>query len=75
VTHAEEAVASIAAMALDVASTIASDLPRRDEPPEIVEEVDFTIAGHHWFSYVRFYGPLEPYFGRGWELGDITRVR
>lgn len=31
-----------------------------------------TIAGKHWFSYFRFYGPLEPYFDRSWKLGDIT---
>ena len=31
-----------------------------------------TIAGQHWFSYFRFYGPLEPYFDRTWKLGDIT---
>jgi hypothetical protein len=32
-----------------------------------------TIPGRHWFSYFRFYGPLEPYFDRSWKLGDITR--
>jgi hypothetical protein len=31
-----------------------------------------TIPGRHWFSYARFYGPLEPYFDRSWKLGDIT---
>ena len=31
-----------------------------------------TIPGGHWFSYVRFYGPLEPYFDHSWKLGDIT---
>jgi len=31
-----------------------------------------TIPGQHWFSYFRFYGPLEPYFDRSWTLGDIT---
>ena len=31
-----------------------------------------TIPGRHWFSYFRFYGPLEPYFDRTWKLGDIT---
>ena len=30
-----------------------------------------TIVGQHWFSYFRFYGPLEPYFDRTWKLGDI----
>jgi hypothetical protein len=31
-----------------------------------------TIPGKHWFSYFRFYGPLEPYFDRSWKLGDIV---
>ncbi len=31
-----------------------------------------TIPGRHWFSYFRFYGPLEAYFDRSWKLGDIT---
>ncbi|MGX7678700.1 DUF1254 domain-containing protein [Jatrophihabitans sp. DSM 45814] len=31
-----------------------------------------TIPGKHWFSYFRFYGPLESYFDRSWKLGDIT---
>jgi hypothetical protein len=31
-----------------------------------------TIPGKHWFSYFRFYGPLQPYFDRTWKLGDIT---
>ncbi len=34
-----------------------------------------TTPGRHWFSYFRFYGPLEPYFDRSWKLGDVTRVR
>jgi hypothetical protein len=33
-----------------------------------------TIPGRHWFSYFRFYGPLEGYFDRSWTLGDITAV-
>ena len=33
-----------------------------------------TIPGRHWFSYFRFYGPLESYFDRSWKLGDITRI-
>ena len=33
-----------------------------------------TIPGKHWFSYFRFYGPLEGYFDRTWKLGDITPV-
>ena len=31
-----------------------------------------TIPDQHWFSYFRFYGPLEAYFDRSWKLGDIT---
>lgn len=31
-----------------------------------------TIPGRHWFSYFRFYGPLESYFDRSWKLGDVT---
>lgn len=34
-----------------------------------------TIPGQHWFSYFRFYGPLENYFDKSWVLGDITLVR
>ena len=34
-----------------------------------------TLPDRHWFGYVRFYGPLEPYFDRTWKLGDVTRVR
>ncbi|MET1005843.1 MAG: DUF1254 domain-containing protein [Propionibacteriaceae bacterium] len=33
-----------------------------------------TIPGRHWFSYFRFYGPLEPYLDRSWKLGDITQA-
>jgi hypothetical protein len=33
-----------------------------------------TLPGQHWFSYFRFYGPLEPYFDRSWKLGDIVEV-
>ena len=30
-----------------------------------------TLPGRHWFCYLRFYGPLEPYFERTWKPGDI----
>jgi hypothetical protein len=33
-----------------------------------------TIPGRHWFSYFRFYGPLQPYFDKIWKLGDIAEV-
>ncbi|WP_307797441.1 DUF1254 domain-containing protein [Williamsia soli] len=31
-----------------------------------------TLPGQHWFSYFRFYGPLESYFDRSWKLGDVV---
>jgi hypothetical protein len=45
------------------------------EPPAGQSNWVQTPPGRHWFSYVRFYGPLEPYFDRTWKLGDITPVR
>ena len=33
-----------------------------------------TIPGRHWFSYLRFYGPLQPYFDRTWKPGDFTKA-
>jgi hypothetical protein len=43
-----------------------------DEPNGQASNWIQTIPGQHWFSYFRFYGPLEPYFDRSWKLGDIT---
>lgn len=43
-------------------------------PPEGGNNWVQTIPGKHWFSYFRFYGPLESYFDRSWKLGDITPV-
>lgn len=34
-----------------------------------------TLPGRHWFSYFRFYGPLEPYFDHSWKLGDFQVTR
>ncbi len=42
------------------------------EPPNHGSNWIQTIPHRHWFSYFRFYGPLEPYFDRSWKLGDIT---
>lgn len=33
-----------------------------------------TIPGKHWFSYFRFYGPLERYFDKSWKLGDFVKT-
>jgi hypothetical protein len=45
-----------------------------DAPPGREANWIQTIPGRHWFSYFRFYGPLESYFDRSWKLGDITPV-
>jgi hypothetical protein len=33
-----------------------------------------TSVPGHWFSYFRFYGPLEPYQDLSWDRPDITVV-
>ena len=49
------------------------DLWFRPAPPEGGESNWIqTIPGQHWFSYFRFYGPLESYFDRSYVLGDLT---
>ncbi|WP_222724090.1 DUF1214 domain-containing protein [Streptomyces sp. OR43] len=51
------------------------DLYFGPEPPDdAADEANWvqTLPGRHWFSYFRFYGPLEPYFDRSWRLGDIS---
>jgi len=30
-----------------------------------------TIPGHTWFTILRLYGPLEPWFNRTWQPGEI----
>jgi hypothetical protein len=30
-----------------------------------------TLPGKGWFAYFRFYGPLQPYFNKSWQLNDI----
>jgi hypothetical protein len=30
-----------------------------------------TVPQRHWFAYVRFYGPTEPYFDKSWTMDDI----
>ena len=30
-----------------------------------------TVPGNGWFSIFRFYGPLEPLYGKTWKLNDI----
>jgi hypothetical protein len=33
-----------------------------------------TVLGKAWFTYIRFYGPLEPLFDTTWCPGDIEQV-
>ena len=34
-----------------------------------------TIAGKHWFVYLRLYGPTAAYFDKSWKMGDIEKVK
>ena len=33
-----------------------------------------TVAGTGWFTIVRFYGPLEPFFDQTWKPDDIVAL-
>jgi len=33
-----------------------------------------TLTGRGWFTYLRFYGPLEPFFEQTWKPEDIVRL-
>ena len=33
-----------------------------------------TIPGKGWCTYLRLYGPLEPWFDQTWRPGEIERV-
>jgi hypothetical protein len=34
-----------------------------------------TVPGKNWFCLLRLYGPLEPWFDKSWQPGDIELVR
>ena len=34
-----------------------------------------TVPGRAWFTFLRLYGPLEPYYDRSWALPDIEKVQ
>jgi len=34
-----------------------------------------TVPGRSWFTWFRFYAPLEPYIERTWSLPDIEKVK
>jgi hypothetical protein len=33
-----------------------------------------TVAGKSWYTILRLYGPLEPWFGQTWVPGEIERI-
>ena len=33
-----------------------------------------TVPGKGWFTYIRFYGPLEPFFEKAWNPDNIVKV-
>ena len=33
-----------------------------------------TVPGKGWFTYIRLYGPLEPFFDQTWKPDDIVRI-
>jgi hypothetical protein len=34
-----------------------------------------TLAGKHWFAYMRFYGPTAAYFDKSWKMDDIEKIK
>ena len=34
-----------------------------------------TIPGKGWFTYIRLYGPLEPFFDQTWKPDDIVEIK
>ena len=46
------------------------------EPPKGHEENWIqTVPGKGWFTILRLYGPLEPWFDKSWKPGDIELVK
>jgi hypothetical protein len=33
-----------------------------------------TVPGKGWFTYLRFYGPTEPFFDKSWALNDFEKI-
>ena len=33
-----------------------------------------TVPGKGWFTYIRFYGPLEPFFDQTWKPDNIVKI-
>lgn len=34
-----------------------------------------TMPGKGWFTIVRFYSPLKPFFDKSWKIGDVEEVK
>lgn len=34
-----------------------------------------TLPGEGWFTYIRLYGPLEPFFDQTWKPDDVVKVK
>ena len=34
-----------------------------------------TVAGKSWFTILRLYGPLDPWFEKSWRPGEIEELR
>jgi hypothetical protein len=34
-----------------------------------------TMPGKGWFTIIRFYSPLQPFFDKSWRLGEIEEVK
>jgi hypothetical protein len=47
------------------------------EQPEGVERGNWiqTIPGKGWFTILRLYSPLEPFFTKEWRQGEIEPVK
>ena len=44
--------------------------------PQDVNEANFVLTkpGEGWFTYFRFYGPLDEYFDKTWVPNDFEKV-
>ena len=45
-----------------------------EQPAELQNNWIQTVAGKGWFTVIRLYGPLEPWFDQSWKPGDVEIV-
>mgnify|MGYP000031209408 FL=1 len=62
---------------LDVNADGTVDLFFGPEKPEGVNEDNFVLTNNNegWFTYFRFYGPLQAYFDKTWAPNDFIKVK